>query len=227
MPETGTLDIKRRGLKASAAPSAPTVSCAATRVSESTSSTKAPSCLAWINAARQACRGWTRTWPALCRTATPRPRTRRTPLPVERDAHGSDVAPEEAVTGPNPEEGGGGDSVQSRGGRSTLLGKKGGAPLPMPLGKKSGAPRSPCPRAAAPPDATTDGEEEGSVVVCVLTRRRASLCHCRCWRRREERCSRCHWGRREERRSLHTRVLPHLRLLPMGKKRGVQQLPHD
>jgi hypothetical protein len=50
--------------------------------------------------------------------------------------------------------------------RSTLLGKKGGAPLPMSLGKKRGAAWSPRLRAAAPPDATADGEEEGSVVVC-------------------------------------------------------------
>jgi hypothetical protein len=115
---------------------------------------------------------------------------------VERDAHGGDVALDEAATGPNPEEGGGGDDGQSRGGRSALLGKKGGASLPMLLGKKRGAPRSPRPRAAAPPDATADGEEEGSVVVCALVHRRASLCHCRCWRRREER--RCRWGRRGE-----------------------------
>jgi hypothetical protein len=76
-----------------------------------------------------------------------------------------------------------------------MLGKKGGASLLMSLGKKRGVPRSPRLHAAAPPDATADGEEEGSAVVCSLMRHCASLCHCRCWRR-EERC--CRWGRRGE-----------------------------
>jgi hypothetical protein len=119
---------------------------------------------------------------------------------LRRRAHAREhlvhVAPKEAAMGPNLEEAGGSDGVQSKGGRSALLGKKGGAPLLMPLGKKRGAPRSPRLHAAAPPDATGDGEEEGSAVVCSLMRHHASLCHCRCWRRREERC--CRWGRRGE-----------------------------
>jgi hypothetical protein len=119
---------------------------------------------------------------------------------LRRRAHAREhlvhVAPKEAATGPNLEEAGGSEGVQSKGGRSARLGKKGGASLLMPLGKKRGAPRSPRLHAAAPPDATADGEEEGSVVVCSLMRHRASLCHCRCWRRREEHC--CRWGRRGE-----------------------------
>jgi hypothetical protein len=88
---------------------------------------------------------------------------------LRRSAHAKEhlvhVAPKEAATGPNLEEAGGSDDVQSKGGRSTLLGKKGGAPLLMPLGKKRGVPRSPRLHAVAPPDATADGEEEGSVEV--------------------------------------------------------------
>jgi hypothetical protein len=92
--------------------------------------------------------------------------------------------------GLNLEEGGGGDAVQYRGGRSALLGKKGGAPLPMPLGKKRGAPRgrtSGCHCRWG-----RRGECHG-----LLARAPPRLpLHCRCWRRREERC--CRWGRRGE-----------------------------
>jgi hypothetical protein len=63
--------------------------------------------------------------------------------------------------GPNLEEAGGSDGVQSKGGRSALLGKKGGASLLMSLGKKRGAPRSPRLHAAAPPMPLPMGKKRG------------------------------------------------------------------
>jgi hypothetical protein len=93
--------------------------------------------------------------------------------------------------GLNLEEGGGGDVVQYRGGRSALLGKKGGAPLPMPLGKKRGAPRG-----------------------------RTSGCHCR-WGRRGECHGLLARAPPRLPLPLPMLEKKGGALLPMGKKRGV------
>jgi hypothetical protein len=132
----------------------------------------------------RACGGWTRTWPAPRRTAVTDVGGRRKERPVGEEGWSvvADAIGEEerrvAVSTPVRYHTSGCHCRWERRGEChglhahalphlplplPMLEKKGGAPLPMSLGKKRGASRSPRPCAAAPPTAA-DGEEEGSAV---------------------------------------------------------------